>query len=387
MQKKSLRLCFATLLMMVFLFPTFGTEAHPFSDESLSKGLPDKIGGRWKTTATFRKLNASEIPLNNDAKILLEYGLQSVTKRLYTNGKDILQVESLEMKYISGAYGLWTFRRQLLVEGQKEFFTGQYLIRVSAPTSAIADDVCAQMQTNLPPTSDLPLLPTYLPDQTKLIGSEKYLIGPMAVSQVLSVSDLKDGIDFTGGTHAVVADYNNGSGKMSVILIEFQSPQFATDGLAKIQQHFNSLSAEEQKKRIIRRVGNYAVEAVNVTDLKAAEELLGQIKYMARVYWEGKGMASIPLQFRPPDPIAVQEAIQTGHFIVATFYWIGVLVLGAVIIGVLSGGAFFYWRRAQRGQMGVDEIFSDAGGMTRLNLDNYLLTDSNTSRKLTGKKE
>ncbi len=387
MQQKSLNLCFVISLLFVGAFPTFGADSQPFSEDALAKGMPDIIGSEWKAKTPSRKLNADKITDGPETKILIEYGLQSVTNRLYTNGKDNFTVEVFEMKYASGAYGLWTFHRPALPQGQKEFLVGRYLVRISASASAITEMVWDQIQNKLPPASDIPLLTTYLPEQNKLAGSEKYLVGPAAISQTQPISDLKEVIDFTGGTHAVVADYNNGDGKMSIILIEFQSPQFATDGLVKIRQHFNALSPEEQKKRIIRRVGNYAVEAVNVLDAKAAEELLGQIKYMARVHWEGKGMSAIPPQFRPPDPTSIREAIQTGQFIVAAFYWIGILVVGAVFTGVFAGGVFFYWRRAQRRRLGLRDSFSDAGGLTRLNLEDYLLTELHASQKFLGKKE
>lgn len=387
MHQKPSNLCFVSLLLLLIAIPTFGSEGHPFSEEALAKGLPNRIGSEWIAHTPSRKLSADQIPESQNTKILLEYGLQSFTDRSYTNGKDRVVVECYEMKYVSGAYGLWTFRRQTLPEGQREFFNGRYLVRVSASPLAIAETIMAKIQDKLPSSlSKSPLLPTYLPEQNKIAASERYVVGAEAVSQISSISDLREAIDFTGGTHAVVADYNNGGGKMSVLLIEFQAPQFATDGLIKIQQHFNSLSPEEQKKRVLRRIGNYAVEAVNVSDPNAAEELLGQIKYMARVHWEGKGISSIPLQFRPPDPVSLQEAIQTGQFIVATFYWIGILVLGAILTGIFAGGAFFYWRRSQRRKFGLADTFSDAGGMTRLNLlDDYLLP--NSSQKLLGKKE
>lgn len=386
MQKNLRSLCSTIFLLLITIVPTFGTDAQPFSKEALSIGLPDKIGSEWKASASSHKLNADKLPIEAEIKLLLEYGLQSITSRPYTKGKDKVEISSFEMKYVSGAYGLWSFHRQSLPEGQREIFSGRYVIRISASTKATADELITQIQPNLLPSSDLPLLPTYLPEQNKLQASEIYIVGPEAITKIPALSNLKEAIDFTGGTHAATADYSNGGGRMSVILIEFQSPQFATDGLAKIQQHFNLLSPEEQKRRLLRRVGNYAVEAVNVIDQKAAEELIGQIKYMARVYWEGKGMASVPLQFRPPDPVSLQEAVQTGQFIVAAFYWIGILVVGAVLTGVLTGGAFFYWRRAQRRQFGGEDIFTDAGGMTRLNLDDYLLQPS-SSQKLLGKKE
>lgn len=380
------------IFYLVILFSIF--FAHPVSSQdqagkepSLTDLLSNKIGTEWKATGGAQKFDSGQLSTNPEIKLLLEYGLQSLASRQYTNGKDKLAVEAYEMKYASGAYGLWTFHRSSLAAEQKEFFSGRLLVRLSATNSGILEAVATELQSQLPPTTDPPLLPTYLPDQNKILASEKYLVGPEAISQIPVLSDLKDAIDFTGGTHAAMAEYKNGEGKMAIILVEFQSPQFATEGLAKIQQHFNSLSPEEQKKRLLRRVGNYAVEAVNVADTKAAEELLKQIKYMARVHWEGKGMAAIPLQFRPPDPTSIREAVQTGQFIVAAFYWIGMLVLGAVFTGVFAGGAYFYWRRSQRRKAGMDVVFSDAGGMTRLNLDDYLLTEPRAAQKLLGKNE
>jgi hypothetical protein len=374
-------------LIAVLSFPSFGLEPHFLSEESLNKGLPEKFGEAWRAISPARKVVAEQLPATADDKILAEYGLQSVTERQYSNSKAKLKLEAFEMQYASGAYGLWSFNRGTLATNQKEIFNGRFVIRFSGLEPTELEPFIAQLQKDLTSLPESPLLPTYLPEQNKIANSEKYLIGPEAVARIPAISDLKDAIDFTGGTRAAVAEYNNEGGQMSIVLIEFQSPQFAADGLAKLQQHFNALSQDEQKKRILRRVGNYAVEAVNVTNPTATEELLKQIKYMVRVHWEGKDVRDIPVPFRPPDPVAVREAVQTGQFIVAAFYWIGVLMLGAVAIGIFGGGAFFYWRRSQRRKLGLDGTFSDAGGMTRLNLDDYLLSGSDASTKLLGKGE
>lgn len=386
-RKPFIHLCSLIVVLSLAAFPSFGAEPHPLSEESLSKGLPDKLGNDWRASSPSRKIAADKIPETAESKLLAEYGLQSVTDRQYSNGKAKLTIEAFEMKYASGVYGLWTLHRGTSTANQKEIFNGRFVFRFSGSEQSFTETVAAQMQTDLTSASEPPLLPTYLPEQSKIANSEKYLVGPEAFARIPEISDLKDTIDFTGGTHAAVADYNNGNGKMSIVLIEFQSPQFAADGLAKIQAHFNSLTQEEQKKRILRRVGNYAVEAVNVSDPNAAEEVLKQVKYMVRVHWEGKNASDIPLPFRPPDPTALREVIRTGQFLVATFYWIGILLVGAVLSGIFIGGAFFYWRRAQRRKFELDGGFTDAGGMTRLNLDNYLLSGSDSSAKLLGKRE
>lgn len=377
-------LCFFVLIVSI---PSFAAEPNPFSEDSLSKGLPNKLGNDWRATGPSRKLMAENMPETLESKLLAEYGLQSVSGRQYSNGKATVTMEAFEMKYISGAYGLWTFHRGSLGTNQNEILNGRFVLRFSGSEQSVVQAVTTQIKTNLPLTAETPLLPTYLPDQSKIADSEKYLVGPESVAGVSAISDLKDAIDFAGGTHAAVAEYSNGNGKMSIILVEFQSPQFAIDGLAKIQAHFNALNPEEQKKRILRRVGNYAVEAVNVSDAEKAEEVLKQVKYMVSVHWEGKSNAAIPIPFRPTDPSAIREVVQTGQFLVATFYWIGILVVGAVVIGISVGGVFFYWRRAQRRKLGMADGFTDAGGMTRLNLDDYLLSGSDPSPKLLTKGE
>ena len=385
---------FTRKLFIYFLFlisflslSCFGAELHPWSEESLNKGLPDRLGNDWRAVSASRKLVAEKIPETPDSKLLAEYGLQSITDRQYSNGKARLAIEAFEMKYASGAYGLWTFHRGAPSPNQKEIFNGRIVFRFSSSDQMVVDAVAAQMHANLTSELEPPLLPTYLPDQSKIANSEKYLVGPEAVARIAQISDLKDVIEFVAGTHAAVADYNNGNGKMSIVLIEFQSPQFAVDGLEKIQSHFNSLSQDEQKKRILRRVGNYAVEAVNVSDPVTAEEVLKQVKYMVRVHWEGKSAADIPIPFRPIAPSALREVVQTGQLLLATFYWIGMLVVGAVLSGIFIGGGFFYWRRAQRQKLGLQDGFTDAGGMTRLNLEDYLLSGSDSSTNLLGKGE
>lgn len=384
-RKPLIKLCCLLFPLLLAAIPSFGNENHSLSEATLSKGLPDKLGDDWQAISPSRRLSADKIPENADSRLLAEYGLQAVTDRQYSNGKAKLKVEAFEMKYVSGAYGFWTFSRGSAAPIQ--IYHGRFAFRFSGSEQATIEAAVAKLQSSLTSNAELPLLPTYLPEQSKISNSEKYLVGPEGIARSAAISDLKDAIDFTGGTHAAVADYNNGNGKMSILLIEFQSPQFAVDGLVKMQEQFNALSQEEQKKRILRRVGNYAVEAVNVSNPIAAEELLKQIKYMVRVSWEGKDASSIPVRFRPPDPVALREAIQTGQFIIAAFYWIGVLVVGAVATGIFVGGAFFYWRRAQRRKLGLDEAFSDAGGMTRLNLDEYMLSGSDSSSKLLSKGE
>jgi hypothetical protein len=347
--------------------------------------FPPLLAGSWRVTGSEQRISPDKLPTGQETSLYLEYGLQSLISRVYTNGNARLTVTALEMKYPSGAYGLWTFNRPSNQPTRREFYSGRYFLRVEGNEEGRRgiDGFVASFQQHLAsgripdavplPGDKLPNLPNYLPEQGRVAESEKYLVGPIALSLMPEFSDLKDLVDFTGGTHAAVAAFHGGSNsQMKVILIEYQTPQFASAGHEHISTYLNALSQEARQQRILRRIGNYVVEAVNVSDPAAAQTLIDKVKYMARVYWEGDRLKDVPLEFRPPDSAALNEAIQTGRFLVAVFYWIGIFAAGAIVTGLLTGGVFFYWRRTQRRRLGLEDGFSDAGGMVRLNLDQAL---------------
>jgi hypothetical protein len=60
------------------------------------------------------------------------------------------------------------------------------------------------------------------------------------------------------------------------------------------------------------------------------------------------------------------------------------MLLSAILIGIIAGGSLFYWNRYRRRKLGLDDLFSDAGGTVRLNLDDYLLPPEETPVKQIG---
>ena len=165
---------------------------------------------------------------------------------------------------------------------------------------------------------------------------------------------------------------------MRLAIIEFHTPQSATVGHNAAVNALNALSDEARSKRIVKRTGNYVVVADGVADITAAQSIVDKVKYTVQIHWEGRKFTSIPIDFRPPDPAALQEAAETATVLLRTFYGIGILLLGTIIVGVFSGWVIFYWRRYKRRRLGLANVFSDAGGTLRLNLDDYLLETGET---------
>jgi hypothetical protein len=353
--------------------------------------LPARLGENWRSFTEVRAMSAEQFSVLPDGDVYAEYGLQKIETRGYTDGKTKYNVEVFVMNFTSGAYGLLSFNQSSLAPNRKEFHLGRYLVSISSeePIAELNPVLVDSIKQNLSDAAvgELPTLPSHLPEQDKIAGSEKYLVGPTALARLESFSDLKDVVLFTGGAEAVTAIYRNGqnsNGKLELLLVEYHTPQLATDGYAKRLSYFEALPQNEKERRLLKRTGNYIIEARNIQDLASAQQIVNQIRYAPKVYWEGRKSSDIPLEFRPPDPAAVEEALQTANVLIRTFYWIGVMLTSALLLGVIAGASFFYWKRYRRRKMGIDDLFSDAGGAIRLNLDEYLLSSAEPPIKQIG---
>lgn len=274
---------------------------------------------------------------------------------------------------------MFTFNLNKLADNRSEFFSGRYLISLSSEAAnTVPPDLAQTLKNSLISSSgELPPLPSHLPDENKIPDSEIYLVGSAALARLDGFSDLKDVVNFSGGTEIAFARYRNGDSGLGLIIVEYHTPQLATDGYAQFQNYFGNLPEQERNQRLLKRIGNYVVLTTTAQDLPGAEKMIAQIKYNPGVYWEGKKMSDIPIAFRPPDPFALAEASHTAQVILRTFYWVGVMLFVAIILGFISGWIFFYWNRYRRNKLGFDNVFSDAGGSVRLNLDEYLLPPGN----------
>jgi hypothetical protein len=340
--------------------------------------LPDRLGQKWRAVSPGRVIDGQRLSGLPDADVLGEYGLQRVISRVYTDGRVESSVEVFELNLIPGAYGLFTFNRGQLPPNSREWLQGRYVVRVSSREADADSD--RQMFEAIKPDliggeGELPPLPLHLPEADKIAESEKYVVGPAALTRLKNFSGLKDAIEFGVGAEVTTADYRSGGGQMNLIIVEYYAPQSAEDGAARVRDHFNSLPQTEKDRLIFKRVGNYVVVMSNIQDMTAAQNIVGQIKYQKKIYWAGRKFTDIPLEFRPEDPLAVENMTRTIKTMVGSFYWTGIAILSALILGGAVGFSLFQWKRYRRRKLGLDDMFSDAGGTLRLNLDDYLLSD------------
>ena len=106
--------------------------------------------------------------------------------------------------------------------------------------------------------------------------------------------------------------------------------------------------------------GDLPTLVFDATGSRAANALIDQVKYEKQVTWLGKN----------PFAISAERAfvITTSDIFLSTLLVIVGGLVSSILIGVIVGYIFFQLRERKRATM---TTYTDAGGMTRLNLDGF----------------
>ena len=212
---------------------------------------------------------------------------------------------------------------------------------------------------------DMPVLVKHLPDWQNAQRSAIYAVNIGALTESIPNQSILNEISFDGDAEAVAAYY----GASQLVIVEFNTPQLAGDNDRQIAAKIQELRTQGQPiPNAYRRVGNYSVFVFNAKDERAANQLIDQVKYEQVVQWLGDN----PHWYEK----AVREWAQTSAgVIVAVLESSGLALISCLAIGGAIGALLFRRRRALQRQAA---LYSDAGGMVRLNLDDITaISDSN----------
>ena len=199
----------------------------------------------------------------------------------------------------------------------------------------------------------IPVIIKHLPDWENARNSAVFITNSGELRAALGERPIFDSVEFIGGTEAVTASYPQGK----LLIVEYTTPQASVDTDNKIKQIF--AESAPNPPVFYRRIGNYNVFLFDGNDEAAANELFDQIKYEKVVQWLGEDPTLLQRAERALVKTTADMFLSTATAIVLGFGF-------AVLTGILVGFAYYYFRLNQRASM---KEFSDAGGMTRLNLD------------------
>ena len=211
----------------------------------------------------------------------------------------------------------------------------------------------------MPPekTGDVPVLVMHLPDWEKKVGENAaYAASLPALQKITGNMPALNAFSFDEGTEAATAKYEGGR----LVIVEFPTPQHSVEADAAINQRIAQLRAEGQSApSAYKRVGNYSVFVFDAPDAASAEKLISAVKYEKNVRWLGRNPHAAE--------IANKHITSTmGNVILTTLITTGFAIILCLGVGGIIGGAVFLRRRAQQT---AQEVYSDAGGMLRLNIE------------------
>jgi hypothetical protein len=261
--------------------------------------------------------------------------------------------------------------RCLVLPTEMVFFKGSNFVIVKSASERKPADVMLELARQVAATldageGDVPVLLKHLPDWQKAESKAQYALELAGLKKIFANQPVLDALSFAGGAEAVTAPY----GDAQMVIVEFTTPQLATENDQRILEKLTQLRAQGQPlPTVYRRVGNYSVFVFNAPNDQTADQLIEQVKYEQVVQWLGD------------NPNLLKEAQRqytetTLGVFVSVVKASGIAAVVCFGIGGLVGGLLFARRRAQQTSA---EAYSDAGGMMRLNIDE-LSAELNSAR-------
>lgn len=310
----------------------------------------DQIGG-WKLVFCGQK--AAE-PL-----LLGQAGGKPYSHCQYAAGAETIFVDVGEYRDPSAAYEIYTSlispEMSASTVGAKiantaissEYLvaqTGQFVLKVSSPHKVSAE-VLQELIDGLHERADktpLPNIRTFLPEQGKVDGSQRYAPDPTSFRMALQSLKIEDyvflerevGFDPSSDVETMLAQYRFKNNSGVALLALYPTPQIAEQRLHHINQ---VLAANGKADTIVERRGSLLFTALHPSSPKYADFLRNAVQYGTSVTWnEGSHELTDP----PITSTVVKIIIATGVF-----------MLIAIVLGIAFGGVRIIIKRLFPGKV------------------------------------
>lgn len=324
----------------------------------LPSSFSDSKGGAWTggMPVIISQLTAEELSrfaprgLESLTPVLVEYGFAGAEQEQYQNGSDSILVRVYQMKDPSGGYGLYSFLREPDM-AQADFtehssmsrdhvlvLDGNLVIDVTGNSIEAHEKDLKPLVSQVVPhaqTGPYPLLWETLPTKDFVPRSDKYILGPQTLNQLLPLS-AEDWLGFSNGTEAELARYGVHGRDLTLLVADFPTPQMAAK---KIEELNSELATTGGKDHPIytRRVLTLVALVANAPSEAEANALLGQVHSNLTVTWDQPA-------FSLTDP-------NIGTIVVGIIVGTGFLCLFAIIAGLAFGGVRLAVKRLLPGKV------------------------------------
>jgi hypothetical protein len=303
---------------MIFrrFFPVFLScfiAASAFASEPAAKApaptaiLPTTFGG-WQLQGTAQTSTDPAAADTTSPAILKEYGFTDFSSGTFTrDDRHKLTIRAARFADASGAYGAFTYYKQPEMLNEKIgdqasslnnrilFYRGNVLVdalfdKLSVMSAAELRELASVIPLPQGGARNLPPLPTYMPKQTYVKNTAKYIMGPLTLDKLGSPLPVEM-VDFAAGAEVVEGTYRGASGQGTLMLISYPTPQIATDHLQRIETAHQP-NAQTGQPAVVemgafaqKRTGPIVAVAAGTFSQGEAEALLKQVNYDADVTW------------------------------------------------------------------------------------------------------
>jgi hypothetical protein len=334
------------LLLIFALFSAPSLEAQSL--------LPPSLGAWTSTDPITTSADKVESLAGAAAPYLREYGLVGAERRTYLQAGYVVEVTAYQMLDATAAFGAFTLLRGDSMKscGFAEFcaislgsgllLSGRAVLRLSAEDAAALQSVLqllAVQSANANREATYPTLPSYLPTQGLVEGSERFALGPLALERFFPTRK-GDWPAFHLGAEAVVARYRLGDATGVVVIVAYPSHIAAKQQVDALRGMFNVNGADvPESKRlpiIVRRSRCLLAIAAHFDSREMAERLLSRVNYQET------------LTINEPGFRATERPIITAIYTIIVL--IGVLMCFAMVAGLAFGGVRLAVKRALPGR-------------------------------------
>ena len=311
-------------------------------------------------------------PVNS--ALLKEYGFTDLASAAYTrdDGRKV-RLKAARFGDTSGAYGAFTFYKmpqmQTVQIGDQGaafnervlFYRGSILVdadfgKLTAMSAAELRELAGLLPLPVGNTRNLPGLPAYLPTQSYIKNSAKYVVGEIGLEKINAPLPASL-VDFTASPEVVLGNYSSSGGPAALMLISYPTPQIAAEHLRRIDAAIhpgNQPNADggfpaNAGRAFTKRTGPIVVVASGPLSASEATSLLASVNYDADVTWNEN------TSFSKKDNLA--------NLLVNIILLCGILMGLALVAGIAFGGIRIIVRRIL-----PERIFDRPEGMEFISL-------------------